>query len=300
MDVSTTPAAGLLSTSWHWFVFAGTLISLLLIFWLLYANRKTSDNKTTGHVWDGIEELDTPLPMWWSGMFILSIIFSLFYLLFYGGLGNFGGILNWSSTGEHDQQQIAHEQRFAPMYAELAALDLEAMQANPVAMQVGRRLFINNCSTCHGVSAQGTFGYPNLTDDEWIWGRSLSAITTSIEQGRTGVMPAWGPALGDDGVTNVSHHVLRLAGQPHDVEKADAGQGQYQTICVSCHGVEGKGNPVLGAPDLTNNIWLYGGSLEEISFTVRNGRTGNMPPHEALLGKDKVRLLAAYIESLSQ
>ncbi len=289
-----------LSEFWHWFVLAGTLVSLVLFMWLLYANRHTSENQTTGHVWDGIEELDTPLPMWWVGMFVLSVVFSVGYLVVYPGLGNFSGVLDWTSTGEHDSQADFHDRRFAPLYRELAARPLADLQADRVAMQVGRRLFINNCSTCHGVSAAGTFGYPDLTDEQWIWGGDFDAIKTSISAGRTAVMPAWGPALGEDGTTNVAHYVLGLAGQDHDAERAAAGKPQYDAICVTCHGPQGKGNPLLGAPDLTNNIWQYGGSLEQIYFTISNGRTGNMPAHGELLGADKTHILAAYIESLSQ
>jgi len=290
----------LLSNPWHWFVILGTVISLVAIMWLLFANRHTSDKPTTGHVWDGIEELDTPLPMWWVGMFVASVVFTVGYLVIYPGLGNFSGVTNWSSTAQHDAEARAHEEKFAPLYQSLASLPSAELQANRTAMQVGRRLFINNCSTCHGVSAAGTFGYPDLTDQQWLWGGDVQAIKTSIMQGRAGVMPAWGPALGEQGVMQVTHHVLKLAQQPHDETLAAAGESQYMAICSSCHAADGSGNPLLGAPDLTNNIWQYGGSVEQIYFTINNGRTGIMPAHAQLLGEHKVVILANYVESLSQ
>ncbi|MEM9622269.1 MAG: cytochrome-c oxidase, cbb3-type subunit III [Pseudomonadota bacterium] len=293
-------AEPLLSTEWHWFVILGTLISLAGVAWVLLANRQTSDKPTTGHVWDGIEELDTPLPMWWVGMFVASIVFSLIYLVIYPGMGNFDGVTDWSSAAQHDAEAQAHEAKFAPLYSSLASLPKEELQSNRTAMQVGRRLFINNCSTCHGVSASGSFGYPNLTDSQWLWGGDVATIKTTLLQGRMGIMPGWGPALGEAGVMQVTHYVLQLAGQTHDAELATSGAPQYAAICASCHAADGTGNPLLGAPDLTNNIWQYGGSVEQIYFTIDNGRTGVMPAFAELLGEDRVHILANYVETLSK
>ena len=286
-----------MNTGWHWFVVAGLILSLAAMFWLLLTNRQKSEG-TTGHEWDGIHELDNPLPMWWVGMFVVTMIFALGYVAFYPGLGNFQGAGGWSSQGQHDAEVARHDQRFAPLYAELGSMDEEALAQDKRGMQVGRRLFLNHCSTCHGVNAGGTFGFPNLTDDEWQWGNDYDDIRATLANGRVAQMVPWGAALGEDGVVNVANYVLKLSGQAHDADAAAQGATQYNVMCVACHGADGKGNKLFGAPDLTNDIWLYGGSLEQIIFTLNNGRQGNMPAQSDILSDDKIHILTTYIRSL--
>ncbi len=287
-----------MSMGWHWFVVLGLLLSLAAMFWLLFANRQRTSKGTTGHEWDGIEELDNPLPMWWVGMFVVSMIFTLGYVAYYPGLGDFSGAGSWSSQAQHDAEAARHEARFAPLYAELGSMDEEALAQDKRGMQVGRRLYLNHCSTCHGVNAGGAFGFPNLTDDEWQWGDSYEDIRYTLVNGRVAQMVPWGAALGEKGVVNVAHYVLQMSGQEHDAERAAAGAEQYNTLCVACHGMDGKGNKLFGAPDLTNDIWLYGGSLEQIMFTLNNGRQGNMPAQSDILSDDKIHILTTYIRSL--
>ena len=289
-----------MSSGWHWFVIIGTFLSLGYLLWLLFANRHKTNKGTTGHTWDGIEELDNPLPMWWVGLFLISIVYMLIYLVYYPGLGNVTGAGEWSSSGQHDAEVAKHEARFAPLYAELGAMDESALSQDRRAMQVGRRLFLNHCSTCHGVNANGAFGFPDLTDDEWIWGGDYQAISTTITHGRMAQMPAWGPALGEDGVTNVANYVLKMAGREHDAAKAAAGTAQYNAICTACHGVDGKGNPALGSPNITNEHWLYGGNIDQLAFTIANGRQGNMPAQADVLSADKIHILSTYIRSLAK
>ncbi|MEQ8861028.1 MAG: cytochrome-c oxidase, cbb3-type subunit III [Pseudomonadales bacterium] len=288
-----------MSSAWNWFVVIGALGSLGFFLALLFGNRKTSSDATTGHDFDGIQEYDNPLPMWWVWMFVLSIVFGLGYLAWYPGLGNFAGAGDWTSATALQREQAAHDARFAPLYAELAALDESALHQNRQAMQVGRRLFLNNCSTCHGVNGRGASGFPNLTDDEWIWGAGFANVKTALNQGRQAVMPSWQAALGDDGVQDVTQHVLALAGKEHDTAAAARGATGYQTFCVACHGVEGAGNPMLGAPALNNDIWLYGGTAEKISETLRVGRNGRMPAFTDILDADKIHVLSGYVTSLS-
>ncbi|MFU8816644.1 MAG: cbb3-type cytochrome c oxidase N-terminal domain-containing protein, partial [Pseudomonadales bacterium] len=209
-----------MSGGWHWFIIIGTLGSLAFFLALLFGNRKTSGEGTTGHDFDGIEEYDNPLPMWWVWMFVLSIVFSLAYLAYYPGLGNFAGLSSWSSQGEVQAAQAAHEARFAPLYEELAQLDEAALHDSRQARQVGRRLFINHCSTCHGVNGTGSFGFPNLTDDDWLWGPGFDNVKTTLRQGRQAAMPAWQAALGDRGVADVTQFVLQLAGRDHAADAA--------------------------------------------------------------------------------
>lgn len=288
-----------MSGLWHWFVIVGTLGSLLFFLALLFGNRKTSDEDKTGHVFDGIEEYDNPLPMWWVWMFVLSILFAFGYLIYYPGLGNFPGTAGWSSAEQVAIDQAAHDARFAPLYAELAALDEPALHQNRQAQQVGRRLFINNCSTCHGVNARGAFGFPNLTDDAWIWGSGLANVKTAITSGRQAAMPGWASALGEQGIDDVTQYVLSLSGADHDAAAAGRGATPYATFCVACHGADGTGNPALGAPDLTDDAWLYGNTAERIAYTVRNGRNGRMPPFQDILSADQIQVLAGYVTSLS-
>lgn len=288
-----------MSSAWHWFVVIGSIGSLVFLVALLLGNRKTSTEVTTGHDYDGIVEYDNPLPMWWVWMFLGTIVFAVGYLIVYPGLGNLGGISGWSSDSQLRAAELAHEERFAPLYAELAALDEGELRTSRRAQQVGRRLFINNCSTCHGVNARGAFGFPNLTDHEWIWGHGMDQVETTIRGGRQATMPAWGAALGDAGVADVTQFVLRLSGNDHDAAAAARGAERFASFCSACHGPSGTGNPAMGAPDLTNDVWLYGGEPERIAHTIRHGRNGNMPSFDGVLSEDKIRVLSGYVMSLS-
>lgn len=289
-----------MSSAWSWFVIIGTLGSLVLIAALLFGNRKTSGEDTTGHEYDGIQELDNAMPMWWVGMFVLTILYAVGYLIWYPGLGNVKGAAGWTSLNQWQGEVEQHDTRFAPMYAKLSAMSPEELAEDRIAQQVGRRLFINNCSTCHGVTAEGSFGFPNLTDGEWIWGSGFANVKQAILGGRVAVMPAWGAALGDDGVADVTQYVLSLATREHDQAAAARGKTRFDTLCMACHGMDGTGNPMLGAPNLTNDIWLYGGSADEIAFTIRNGRNGAMPSFATVLGEEKAHVLAGYVSGLSR
>jgi cytochrome c oxidase cbb3-type subunit 3 len=287
-----------MSNSWHWFVIASTIGSLAIFLWFLFVNRRTSGEETTGHEADGIQELDNPLPAWWVGMFVASIVFALGYLAYYPGLGNLSGSGQWTSSNQLERQQTAHTARFAPLYAQLASLDPQSLASDRLARQVGRRLFINHCSACHGVAGRGGLGFPNLTDAQWIWGSNFDAVKSTITNGRTAIMPPWGPALGEQGVADVTQTVLKLAGRDHDSAAAARGESHFKTLCVACHGADGTGNALLGAPDLTNNIWLYGGRAEQIAFGIREGRRGEMPSQAELLSTDKTHVLAGYVMTL--
>ena len=264
--------------------------------------RIAKQGETTGHTWDGdLAEYSNPLPRWWMWLFHITIVFSLAYLLFYPGLGSFGGNLGWSSKGQFDAEMSEADAQFAPLYAKYLQMDLQAVAANPAAREMGQRLFLNNCAQCHGSDGGGSRGFPSLRDNDWLWGGAPEQIKTSIADGRTGVMPAQGAILGTaDDVKDVAHYVLSLSGRTHDGLRAHRGKAKFATACVACHGAEGKGNIQLGAPNLTDRIWLHGGSEAIIVETISKGRTGVMPAHQALLGEAKVHLLAAYVLSLGQ
>lgn len=282
------------------FVILGTLGSLLAFFLILHLNRKVGkQNETTGHSYDGIEEYDNPLPAWWYWKFVITIIFAIAYLIYYPGLGNFEGVGGWTSIGEYEQDQIAADEKYGPIYAAYRENSLDEIAADETANNMGRRIFANNCSVCHGADARGSIGFPNLTDSDWLWGGSDDDIKNTLLHGRIGAMPGWLEILGEPGVQDVAEYVLQLSSQEADASMAERGAAQYQTYCLACHGPEGKGNVLLGAPNLTDDVWLYGASKDLIRHNIRFGMNGRMPAFADKLGEDRVRIVAGYVRSLS-
>lgn len=290
-----------MSGFWSVFVILCVVITLGLSVWLLLTNTKGKIGETTGHKWDeDLEEYNNPLPRWWLWLFYITIVFSIGYVIYYPGLGSYAGVGNWTQAGEHAEEVAEAEAKYGPLFAELAAKPIPELAKDPKALKMGQRIFLNYCSTCHGSDAGGGPGFPNLTDDEWLYGGDPAAIKTTVLNGRSGVMPAMGAALGKDGVDQVAQYVISLSGRDHDAAKAVEGKGKFQAFCAACHGAEGKGMAVLGAPDLTNNAWLYGGSLTVIKKTIDQGRNGVMPAHKGIIGEDKAHIVSAYIYSLTQ
>jgi len=291
-----------MSSGFSWFVIIGTVLSLISFFLILFLNKSVSNpGDTTGHKYDGIEEYDNPLPAWWYWGFMFSILFGVVYLIYYPGLGNFPGVGGWTQIGELEQAQEIADQRYGPIFAQYRDVPIEELVETDAAMKMGRRIFATNCSVCHGTTGRGAFGFPNLTDDEWQWGHGADQLITTISGGRTAGMAPYKDILGQGGVKEVTEYVLHLA-KRKDLDKAlvDKGRTHFQTYCFACHGQDGKGQAVFGAPDLTNDIWLYGNSRDRISHVISNGRQGQMPAFQDKLGSDKVRILAAYVKSLSK
>lgn len=293
-----------MSTAWSWYVIVLTAINLIGICWLLFATARkpkieVAPNASKGHVWDGdIEELDNPLPRWWLWLFILTIVFALGYLVFYPGLGNFAGKLGWTSQGEVERTLADTNAKLESLYAGFRDRSVADLSHDPAATKVGRNVFANNCASCHGSDARGAIGFPNLVDADWQYGGDPDTVLASIVGGRQGVMPPLGAALPDGGIDEVANHVLGLSGQAHDAALASAGKPKFEMLCAACHGVDGKGNPILGAPNLTDDIWLHGiGDIDMIRTTIVNGRNGVMPAWGPLLGEDRVRLAAAWVLS---
>jgi cytochrome c oxidase cbb3-type subunit 3 len=292
------------STAWSWYVTCLSLANILACVWLIRWTAKKRPGEgaasdTTGHEWDGLREYNNPMPRWWLGLFYLTIVFALVYLLLYPGLGNFKGLLGWTQTGAYEAEVKQVEEDVAPLFAKYAATPIPDLARDPAAMATGRRLFLTNCAVCHGADGHGSRGFPNLADSIWHWGGSPEQIEQTITQGRQAAMPPWGPALGEDGVKAVATYVRSLGGHSGDAAQVAAGKEKFQTICIACHGPDGKGNPMLGAPDLTDDYWLYGGSQDIVETSIRNGRMGVMPAHKDLLGPQRIHVLAAYVYSLS-
>ncbi|MCM0043071.1 MAG: cytochrome-c oxidase, cbb3-type subunit III [Burkholderiaceae bacterium] len=255
--------------------------------------------ETTGHSFDGLEELNNPMPRWWMWLFYITIVFGIAYLALYPGLGTYAGKLGWKSTGQYEEELKAADAEVGPMFAKYQQTDLKALAADPQARAIGERLFLTYCSQCHGSDARGNKGYPNLTDSDWLHGGDPDAIRTTILKGRQGQMPPMGAAVGSEkDIENVAHYVLSLSGSTSDPIKASLGKEKF-AACAACHGADGKGNPAVGAPNLADKTWLYGGSANTIMETVRNGRKNMMPAFEDFLGEAKVHLVAAYVWSLS-
>ena len=292
------------SEFWSWFIIAIVVGGIIWLFYLLQGTNKaeTEEGVPTGHVWDeNLEELNNPLPRWWLWMFYITLVFGIAYFVMYPGLGKFQGILGWSQTGQYDQEVADADEEFGPLFAQFEQTPIPELAGNDQAMKAGERLFVNYCAVCHGSDARGATGFPNLRDSDWLYGGAPEEITTSIMHGRTGVMPSWeAPLGGEEGVNQVANYVMSLSGRDADAALAEAGEAKFGTFCASCHGADGKGNKLLGAPNLTDDVWLYGGSPRAIKESIAKGRNGRMPAHSEFLGKAKSHVLAAYVYSLSQ
>jgi cytochrome c oxidase cbb3-type subunit 3 len=296
-----------MSSGWSIFVVVLTILNILACVWLLrwtskprHAGEKIGGGSDTGHTWDtDLREYNNPLPRWWLWVFYITVAFGLVYLALYPGLGNFGGIKGWSQAKQYDEEKAAVEARAAEMLAPFATMTIAELATNAQAMSTANNLFQVNCSQCHGSDGGGARGFPNLANSDWQWGGDPDTVVQTITAGRLGVMPPWGEVLGPDGVEQVVAYVQKLSGQPTDEAKAAAGETQFQTVCAACHGMDGKGNPLLGAPNLTDDVWLYGGDAATIRESVVNGRNNQMPAFGDKLGEQRVRLLAAYVIRLS-
>ena len=295
-----------MSSFWSIWISALILIVVFGCWWLLWIVRRNQptdkvENRSVGHEVDGIEELDNPLPKWWYWMFIGLILFSLLYLALYPGLGNYQGLLGWSQTKAWEQEMERAREKYGPLFAQYADTDVPELARNGEAMQAAQRLFSNNCATCHGSAGRGGYGFPNLTDDNWIWGGSVDAIKHTLTNGRQANMPARGinPNLSNDQLGDITEYVLSLNDRS-GVDKAAAEQGEelFAQACTTCHGKDGKGNQSMGAPNLTNDTWLYGGDRDTIMETLQYGRNGHMPAQNQL-SEDQIHLLTAYVYRLS-
>lgn len=295
----------------------------LLLKWCLSNQTGVAEGDDMGHEFDGIIELNNQLPKWWTNMFYLTIIWGVLYLIAYPGLGGYKGLLGWESSNQgvltlaESQEALAldiaednlneyamsvklAQERFDPIFEEYAKTPIEELSLNQEAIQVGKRLFLQNCSQCHGSDGAGQRGgFPNLTDNDWLYGGSGEKIRETLVQGRKGAMPGWLAPFGEQGIEEIVAYTLSLSGRDVDTALATAGKARFVT-CAACHGMNGKGNQMLGAPNLTDNIWLYGGSQRAVTETLNYGRNGVMPAFDKTLGDNKIHVVSAYVYSLSK
>ncbi len=301
------------------------VICVVLLTWNLKNFVGVPEKESTGHEFDGISEINNPLPKWWTIMFYATLVWSVFYFAAYPGLGNWKGLLNWTSSNQGvqslaeskaaveankaagtlsqlDRENEHANETYAKEFAKYTSRSIEELAADADALKVGQRLFLQNCAQCHGSDARGQKGFPNLTDNDWLYGGTSDKIVETITHGRKAAMPAWAEALGDQGIKEVTAYVLSLSGRKVNDKDAAAGQARF-ALCAACHGADGKGslahNLPFGAPNLTDNTWLYGGSVGTVEETLRKGRNGQMPAFGQVLGNDKIHVISAYVYSLS-
>ncbi len=292
------------SNFWSVFVTAVTIVGIIACLVLLWVSGKakamTANDNTTGHVWDGdLREMNNPLPRWWVWLFIITVVFSLIYLALYPGLGSSPGQLGWSQHGQYEAEMAKGEKEVAPLYARFEAMSVQDMARDPQAMGIGERLYLNNCAQCHGSDARGSKGFPNLSDGDWLYGGAPEQIKETLVKGRIGNMPPMAAAVGTpDDVKNVAHYVLSLSGSPHDSLRASLGKSKFGA-CAACHGMDGKGNTALGAPNLTDDIWLHGYGENTIIAMITNGKVNQMPAQEGKLSAAQIHVLSAYVWSRS-
>ena len=296
---------------WNWYVILIVLVSIVACGVFLWfqsihhpGHEQTTD--TTGHVWDEtLAEYNNPLPRWWMWLFYVTVLFALTYVVLYPALGRFPGIWNWTSTGAHQAEVEKVEAQVKPLFDKYLKMDLKAVAADKEAMEMGGRLFQTYCIQCHGATGQGSRdkGFPNLTDKDWQWGGEPEQIVETISNGRTGMMPPYGgnpdAVGGEAGAKELANYVRSLSGLKHDTALAAKGEQRYKAVCFACHGMDGKGQQALGAPNLTDKVWLYGSAEAKIVETIVQGRANQMPAWKEFLGECKVHLLAAYVLSLS-
>ena len=285
---------------WSIYVAGLTLAGIfgcLALLWIT-ARKKidSADDNTTGHVWDeDLTEMNNPMPRWWMWLFVITIVFALGYLAVYPGLGTFAGTFGWTQVSEYQDEVKKGEAEIAPVYARFASMSTQQLAGDAPAMAIGERLFMNNCAQCHGSDARGSKGFPNLTDGDWLHGGSPEAISETIHNGRVGVMPPMAEAVGTpDDVRNIAHYVLSLSGSPNDSVRASLGKSKF-VACAACHGMDGKGNQALGAPNLTDDIWLHGWGEAAITGIINNGKMNEMPAQEGKLTEPQLRVLTAFV-----
>lgn len=288
---------------WHYYVVGLVILSLVFCVWVLVSNmtrRKPGPVELQDHVWDeDLQEYNNPLPRWWLYLFWLTLVFAVAYLVLYPGLGRWQGKLGWSSVGQYAAEVETVNEQVGPIYRKFLAQDVQAVALDPEAQAMGQRLFLTYCAQCHGADARGNRGFPNLADKDWLHGGEPQTVRETLENGRNGVMTAFGEVLSAEEIKDVANHVRSLSGLGHDALRAERGRKAFQNNCIACHSADGTGNQALGAPNLTDRIWLWGSSEAAIIDIVTNGRVNQMPAFKTLLGEEKVHLLTAYVLSLS-
>ena len=306
------------------FIAAVTILHILgyigLVYWTTHikAGGDAKEGEVIDHTWDGdLKEMNNPMPGWWLSLFYLMIAFAIAYLFLYPGV--YKGSKGWTQLTQYQQESRRVDARSAEYFRHYAGKSVEDLAKDTDALAIGRRIFLQNCAVCHATDAGGTPGnYPNLTDKDWIWGGTPENIINTITNGHTGAMPAGGALISvtpgqapnaedQQKLEDVSNYILALGGYEHDQALAEKGKELYGTSCVACHGPDGKGNPVIGGINLADQTWLYAEDSEDpaalktfIQNQIQHPRNNVMPAWKDILGEAKIKVVAAYVYSLSQ
>ncbi|HEY9279393.1 MAG TPA: cytochrome-c oxidase, cbb3-type subunit III [Eoetvoesiella sp.] len=290
---------------WSYYISAIALGGVVFCFILLISQRawlkqKIDKVEDTGHVWDGdLTELNNPVPRWWTVMFVGLCIVALAMFVLYPGLGSYEGTLGYTAAKQVQAERQQLDEQIRPIFARYEKMPIDEIAHNADAREIGQRLFLNNCAQCHGSDARGSANFPNLADNDWLYGGSPEQIMQTIAKGRHGMMPAWKSAIKPTEASDIAQYVRSLSGLASDSLRIVPGKRGFDNFCVACHGVDGKGNQALGAPNLTDGVWLYGSSEASIVETILNGRENRMPAQEGLLSADQIRMLTAWVWGLS-
>jgi cytochrome c oxidase cbb3-type subunit 3 len=287
------------SNGWSWFIAIVVILGIIYcaaLVWFNNSGSKEAKNEVMDTVWDeDLAEYNNPLPRWWLKMYYFFIVFGLIYLILYPGLGAYQGLLGWTQRGAYEQELAQAKEKVAPLYEEYGKLSVEELMDNPYARKTASRIFSTNCAICHGSAGKGAKGFPDLRDQDWLYGSSYEHIEETITKGRNGMMPAWIDIIGSDGSKDVTAYVISLSRESNHPDLLSKGKQIYEASCIACHGADAKGGQAMGAPNLTDNIWLYGGSEEDVLETILYGRHGHMPAQKDVMDKEQIRLLAAYV-----
>ncbi len=283
---------------WAGWIAVLTIVSLLGLAWLVFSiyfiANKQEQNESP--VWDHtLTEDNNPAPMWWFWMTLGALVITVVYLILYPGLGSFSGTLKWSQHGRLDHSLGRYNEKFSPIRKYILQRPIAEIKKNQAIMESAQRVFVQNCAVCHGVDGKGqALAFPNLKDDDWQWGDTENQIADSIMQGRRAVMVGWQNVIGDKGVEQVKNYVKTLASKTK-LTSYKEGKEIFNKNCAACHGLLGEGNAALGAPNLADNIWLYGSSDEAITQSIAYGRSGMMPSFSSRLDKTQIRMLTALL-----
>jgi cytochrome c oxidase cbb3-type subunit 3 len=285
------------SDFWAGWIAVITILSLAGLAWLIfsiYFSPADEQEDDGGPVWDkNLREGSHPAPLWWFWMILASLVFSVIYLMLYPGLGSYQGALKWSQGGNLEASIVRYGNEFGNIRRLINDANLATLQEDPGMMRSAQRIFNRSCAVCHGYEAQGQAAhFPSLIDNDWQWGGSAAQIEQSIRFGRNAAMVPWGQVLGEQGIEDVALYVEALGTANAD---GHPGQAQYNQFCVACHGVDGTGNQTLGAPNLVDDIWLYGDDETAIRQSIAQGRTGQMPAFGDRLDDTQIRLLVALL-----
>jgi len=282
---------------WAGWIAIITIVSFIGLGWLIfsvYFSPGNAEEEADSPVWDGnLREGSNPAPMWWFWTILALMVFSVLYLMLYPGLGSYSGALKWSQGGRVAESFSQFDAEFGGIRNLISEAQIETLQSDASLMHSAQRIFDRNCAVCHGYDAAGQASmFPDLTDAEWQWGNTPAQIEQSIRDGRRGVMVGWSAVLGDEGVEQVADYVSQLGDGDLD---GHPGQNQYNQLCIACHGVDGAGNVLLGAPNLADDVWLYGDDDVALQISIATGRSGEMPAYGERLDDTQIRLLVAFL-----